>query len=162
MIEVGFPVGGTEKFISYIQNIGPPVSEVVRFHSRPRTDEAGRITVRLPKAWEECHEALCELEQVRASSRALSVALAAGMQGTQPLAPSYDQNVGGQGDGKGKNGKGKKTDGKGKPFIDHPPDAHRSAFRCEPPASATRLVVATATISTATISGTQDARTVVP
>ena len=66
MVEVGLPVSATEKFIAYIQKVGPYYAERVRLDRRSRTDGAGGTTVRIPETWEECHEVLCELESVKA------------------------------------------------------------------------------------------------
>ena len=80
MVEVGLPVSATEKFIAYIQKVGPYYAERVRLDRRSRTDGAGGTTVRIPETWEECHEVLCELDSVKAGERAFNAARAAGQE----------------------------------------------------------------------------------
>ena len=72
LIEVGLPQSETELFLAYITKVGPPVSETIRLDRRPRSDGAGGTTIRLPKTWEECHKVLCELEGVKAGSKAFA------------------------------------------------------------------------------------------
>ena len=76
---------------------------------RPRPDGAGGLTTRLPETWEECHEVLCELEGVKAGSKAFTAARAAGQ---------YQEDATGTFGKKGKDkgtGKGKEGDQNGKP-----------------------------------------------
>lgn len=101
MIEVGLPIGATEKLIAYIQTIGPPVWQTVRLDRRPRADGSGGTTVHLPETPEECHEVLRELEQVTAASRASSAACVTDMQSCPPVPEPYENQAGGQGGGKG-------------------------------------------------------------
>ena len=67
MVEVGLPVQAAEKFIAYIQKVGPFYAERVRLDRRSRPDGSGGTTVRIPETWEECHEVLCEIESVKAA-----------------------------------------------------------------------------------------------
>ena len=78
--EVGLGVNATEKFLAYIVKVGPPVNETIRMDRRPRPDGAGGLSTRLPETWEECHEVLCEIEGVKAGSKAFTAARAAGLQ----------------------------------------------------------------------------------
>ena len=123
--EVGLEVNETEKFLAYIVKVGPPTSETIRLDRRPRSDGAGGMTTRLPQTWEECHDVLCEIEGVKAGSRAFIAARAAG-QTAAGLKEYYEGNAlngapagasywdaGGFGDGKGKGKKGQ-GDRKGK------------------------------------------------
>ena len=97
--------------------VGPPVNETIRMNRRPRKDGAGGFTIRLPTTWEECHEVLCEIEGVKAGSKAFLAARAAGqtsaVQGAQVGHEDQYHQQGAFGDGKGR-GKGKGKDGKGK------------------------------------------------
>ena len=70
--EVGLGKPPLEKFLAYIVKVGPPTSETIRMDRRPRKDGAGGYTTRLPQTWEECHEVLCEIEGVKAGSKASS------------------------------------------------------------------------------------------
>ena len=79
-MEVGLPVSNAEKFIAYIQKVGSYYSERVRLDRRSRPDGAGGTTVRIPETWEECHEVLCELENVKAGERAFNASRAAGQE----------------------------------------------------------------------------------
>ena len=83
--------------------VGPPVSETIRLDRRPRSDGSGGLTTRLPETWEEAHEVLCELEGVKAGSRAFTAARSAG----QHIVQGGGQDPKGKGKGKGKDkGKG--------------------------------------------------------
>ena len=86
--EVGLGINPLEKFLAYIVKVGPPVSETIRMDRRPRADGSGGTTTRLPETWEECHEVLCEIEGVKAGSKAFTAARAAGLQ------PDYDPGTG--------------------------------------------------------------------
>ena len=81
--EVGLGVNEREKVLAYIVKVGAPISETIRLDRRPRSDGAGGTTTRLPQTWEECHEVLCELEGVKAGSRAFTAARAAGLKQVQ-------------------------------------------------------------------------------
>ena len=80
MEEVGLGVIPAEKFIAYIQKVGPAFAEKVRLDRRARADGAGGTTVRQPETWEECHEVLVELEVVKAGERAFNASRAAGQE----------------------------------------------------------------------------------
>ncbi len=115
--EVGLGKPPLEKFLAYIVKVGAPINETIRMDRRPRKDGSGGYTTRLPETWEECHEVLCEIEGVKAGSRAFQTAArAAGQspQGTGGGDGSYNnQGTFGPGGGKPK-GKGKgKYDAKG-------------------------------------------------
>jgi hypothetical protein len=118
--EVGLSKTPLEKFLGYIVKVGPPVNETIRMDRRPRKDGAGGFTTRLPTSWEECHEVLCEIEGVKAGSKAFLAARSAGQTGgflgAQGGHDSQTYQQGGFGDGNGKGkGKGKGKDGgKGK------------------------------------------------
>ena len=105
LVEVGLGKGKLDKFLAYLKKVGPGVSETIRLDRRPRSDGSGGLTTRLPDSWEECHQVLCELEGVKAGSRAFQSARAAPQQpvDSQPF-------VGAVGNGK----KGDKGAGKGK------------------------------------------------
>ena len=106
--EVGLGLSPLEKFLAYIVKVGPPLSETIRMDRRPRTDGSGGHTTRLPETWEECHQVLCEIEGVRAGSRAFTAARAA----AQTAEVQNDAYVGFQ--GPSNKGKGDKGKGKGK------------------------------------------------
>ncbi len=111
--EVGLGKSPLEKFLAYIAKVGPPVSETIRMDRRPRPDNAGGLTTRLPETWEEAHEVLCEIEGVKAGSRAFQkAAQAAGQAPTQPDGGNQQGAFGG-GKGKGKD-RGGKGQGRGK------------------------------------------------
>ena len=62
MVEVGLPVQAAQKFIAYIQKVGPYYAERVRLDRRSRPDGAGGTTVRIrEQQGKKCHEVLCEL-----------------------------------------------------------------------------------------------------
>ena len=107
--EVGLEINPLEKFLGYIVKVGTPVSETIRMDRRPRPDGSGGTTTRLPQTWEECHEVLCEIEGVKAGSKAFTAARAAG-QRREPD-PGADKTWSGAGQDGGKRGKG---GGKGK------------------------------------------------
>ena len=96
--EVGLPKTPLEKFLAYIVKVGPPVSETIRMDRRPRKDGAGGFTTRLPETWEECHEVLCEIEGVKAGSKAFQAARAAGQ---RALSGNHDAQGGFEPKGKG-------------------------------------------------------------
>ena len=93
--------------------VGTPVSETIRMDRRPRKDGAGGLTTRLPETWEECHEVLCELESMKAGTKAFHSARAAPQ---QPSNGGHGQSnsQGGQDGGKKGGGKGKDRKGGGK------------------------------------------------
>ena len=100
--------------IAYIVKVGPPVSETIRMDRRPRPDGSGGLSTRLPETWEECHQVLCEIEGVRAGSRAFTAARAA----AQTAEVQNDAYAGFQGpSGKGNKGDKGKGKGKGKGFF---------------------------------------------
>jgi len=124
LVEVGLGKPPLEKFLAYIVKVGPPTSETIRMDRRPRKDGAGGFTTRLPETWEECHEVLCEIEGVKAGSKAFLAARAAGQSSVANDGPGpgrHDAQGGqwpdpkGKGKGKGKKGKdgGKGDGGKG-------------------------------------------------
>ena len=75
--EVGFMINPLDKFLAYIIKVGSQ-SETIRMDRRPRPDGSGGMTTRLPETWEERHEVLCELEGVKAGTKAFTAAMAAG------------------------------------------------------------------------------------
>ena len=75
--EAGLGVNAQEKFLAYIVKVGPPLSETIWMDRRPRPDKSGGTTTRLPDTWEECHEVLCEIEGVKAGSKAFANSRAA-------------------------------------------------------------------------------------
>ena len=84
LAEIGLKNSPLEDFPAYLMKVGPPVSETIRMDRRPKDDGGGGLTTRLPHTWEECHEVLCELESVKAGSRAFQSAGAAAMQQWDP------------------------------------------------------------------------------
>ena len=113
--EVGLGINRLEKFLAYIVRVGPPISETIRMDRRPRPDGAGGLTTRLPETWEGCHEVLCEIEGVKAGSRAFTAARAAGQApASDPKTTQHDQGwQAGKGGPKLKKG-AEKGKGKGK------------------------------------------------
>ena len=74
---MGATINLLDKFLAYIIKVGSK-SETIRMDRRPRPDGSGGMTTRLPETWEECHEVLCELEGVKAGTKAFTAARAAG------------------------------------------------------------------------------------
>jgi len=111
--EVGLSLNPLDKFLAYIMKVGPPISETIRMDRRPRPDKSGGTTTRTPETWEECHEVLCEIEGVKAGSRAFSAARAAGLRQHQPetSAAGDGSKGGGKHDKKGDKGGKKGRDG---------------------------------------------------
>ena len=108
---VGLGKTDLEKFLAYLVKMGPQLGEEIRRDRRARADGAGGTTNRPPKTWEEAHEVLVELEGIRAGTRALTAAKAAGLVG--PCKGEAGLYQGAQEGGKDKGGKGKGKGGGG-------------------------------------------------
>ena len=104
MEEVGLALSPLEKFLSYLTKVGPSNAEVLRMDRRPRPDKAGGVTTRVAEAWEELHEVLCELEGVKAGTRAFGYVGRGGPQ-------AFNAGAFGTGEGKGKGSS--ETEGEG-------------------------------------------------
>ena len=76
--ECGLEMSELEKFLAYIEKMGPSLGEEIRKDRRPRPDNAGGATTRPPRTWEEAHEVLVELENLRAGTRAATQSRAGG------------------------------------------------------------------------------------
>ena len=121
--EAGLDKREREKFLAYIEKLGPALGEEIRRDRRPRPDGAGGETTRAAKTWEEAHLVVIELEGIKGGTKALA-SLRSGGQGTRQQDDGWRQYQGwqdgggngkGKGTGKGKGGKdGGGKDGKGK------------------------------------------------
>ena len=98
MEDVGLGLSSLEKFLSYLVKVGSEYSQAIRMDRRPRPDGAGGLTTRVAQTWEEAHEILCEIEGVKAGTRALGKA----------AGQVHDAGFV-KGDGKRRKGKGKGT-----------------------------------------------------
>jgi len=111
MEKIGLGVAPLDKYYDYLVKVGHRMGEVIRLDRRPRLNKDNSETFRLCETWEEAHLVLLEHEGVRAGTKALSAARAAG-QGA--LQTGYQDD--GKGGGKGKKGKGGGK-GKGRPIC---------------------------------------------
>ena len=69
LTECGRCKTGLELLLAYVEKMGPNLGEEVRKDRRPRPDGAGGTTTRAPRAWEEAHEVVVELEGIRAGTK---------------------------------------------------------------------------------------------
>ena len=103
--EIGLGKTPLEKYLEYVEKMGPALGEEIRKDRRPRPDGAGGTSIRPPKTWEEAHAVHVELENLRIGTRAI-----AGKGAPQKQSYADDDNhAAGFGDGKngGKDRKGK-------------------------------------------------------
>ena len=72
--EVGLGKSKLEKYLAYVEKMGPALGEEIGKDRRPRPDGGGGTVTRAAATWEEAHEVLVELEGLRAGTRALTAA----------------------------------------------------------------------------------------
>ena len=70
--KVGLGKTRLEKYLSYLEKIGPHLSEKVRQSRELRDDGTGVMTLREPQTWEEAHSVVVEQEGIQAGTRAFS------------------------------------------------------------------------------------------
>ena len=49
------PLSVEEKYMSYLERVGPEISEIIRLDRRQKSDGSGGNTERLAETWEEAH-----------------------------------------------------------------------------------------------------------
>ena len=77
--EAGLGKNATGYFLDYIVKVGTAMGENIRMDRRQRPDKSGGTTMRPPETWEEAHAVLREIEGIRAGTKALAGAKAAGL-----------------------------------------------------------------------------------
>ena len=63
--EAGLAKTEREKFLAYIEKLGPHLGEEIRKDRRPRPDGAGGSSTREARTWEEAHAVVIELEGIK-------------------------------------------------------------------------------------------------
>jgi len=96
MEKVGMALTRLDKFLGYIEKVGPKMSEVIRLDRRPRSDG----TIRLVETWEEAHEVLVEHEGVKNAGRVICEH--SGGRSLIEKSPSKESGAARSGKGKGK------------------------------------------------------------
>ena len=86
--ECGLNKTELDKFLGYLERMGPHTAEVIRMDRRPRPDGAGGMTTRAPETWEEAHEVMVESEAIKAGTRAQTMSRT----GYQQTGPPQNQN----------------------------------------------------------------------
>ena len=97
--ECGLGKTELDKFLAYVEKMGPQVGEEIRKDRRPRLDGTGGLTTRAPKSWEEAHEVLVELENPRAGTKAQASNRAGGIEGYTSTPPWQKTKEKGEGKG---------------------------------------------------------------
>ena len=74
--EVGLPRDAKSLALDYLLKIGTAETEKIRMDRRERPMPDGTMRLRVPETWQEFHEVLCEVDSVKGSAKALTVARA--------------------------------------------------------------------------------------
>ena len=78
--KVGLGKTSLEKYLGYLEKVGPTTGAAVRSNREMRDDGAGVKELRAPKTWEEAHAVVVQLESESASTKAFTHQMRGGPQ----------------------------------------------------------------------------------